>query len=156
MRRYVPLLIAGLATLAAACSDATAPASVSSSSLSAANVSAAAERGGRRGRQHRAEFEIPVRGGRVHVGEFWLTFPADAVCDPRNSGYGPEYWDLECKTVKHNFRITAKYWSENGESIVEFSPDIRFAPDKVVLISTVRPELIGKSDLNGFDFSSWS
>jgi hypothetical protein len=147
--------------LAAACGDATAPVR-SESNLSAASesnlstVSASAAARGRHVRVQRELFLIPAAGGIVHVGNFWLGFPANAVCNPLGSGYGDKYWDLPCKTLTTDFWVVASYWSENGEDVIEFAPDVRFDPSKEVTIWTFRPELVGEADLGAFDFSSWS
>src|SRR5437867_5135512 len=118
MRRFVPLLIAGLAMLAAACSDVMAPVSPVSGNLSAVGVSAAAaKKPPRDSKIFVQEFVIPVAGGQVQVGEFTLTFDANAVCR-LGSGYGKHFWDKPCLTVNGDFPVTAKYWYQNGESLI--------------------------------------
>ena len=147
MRRYVPVLIAGIALIAAACGDTVAPpASVSATDLKLFGTVEREVRVRPSGQTNvaTATFVIPAAGGRVQVGEFSLRFPANSVCDPATSQYGPEYWLAPCTTLSTDFQITAKVFSGNGESHVEFSPDIRFHPDRWVTISVVRTEIIGQ------------
>lgn len=146
MRRYVPVLIAGIALIAAACSDTVSP--TGAATATDLKLFGAVEREVRvhPSDQHDVAtltFVIPAAGGRVQVGEFSLRFPANSVCDPATSEYGPEYWLAPCTTLSTDFEITAKVFSANGESHVEFSPDIRFHPDRWVTISVVRTEIIG-------------
>src|SRR5919201_114464 len=157
MRRYVPLLIAGPAMLAAACSDVTAPVSpVSASNLSAVSVSpAAAKKPPRNAQIYVQEFVIPVAGGVVQVGEFTLTFPANSVCR-LGSGYGKNFWDKPCLTVNYDFPVTAKYWYDNGESLMEFAPDVRFSPAVAVIVSTFRQQLVGATSLGTYEIFSWT
>jgi hypothetical protein len=98
MRRYVPLLIAGIAMLAAACSDATAPVAAERASLSTVSSESAALRRAYEPGASYVFFAIPVAGGQVRVGEFTLTFPANSVCQ-LNSGYGDRFWEKSCRTV---------------------------------------------------------
>lgn len=143
--------------IAAACRDAIAPTrSVSESNLAVLSGPSAAAR---KAPQDRHVFEetflIPAAGGRLRVGDFWLDFPARSVCK-LNSGYGKRFWDKPCETVDYDFRITASFWWENGEALVEFSPDIRFDPSKVVVISTRRPALILQTDIGNYQLWYWT
>jgi hypothetical protein len=83
-------------------------------------------------------FSIVPEGGRVKAGDYTLVFPERAVCDPATSGYGPATWDLPCETLNEPITITATTWRVGEASYVDFSPDIRFAPDKEVVISIKR------------------
>jgi hypothetical protein len=148
--------------MAAACRDSVAPtrsASGSSLVVSPAGSFAAAKKKKNKHDQPPAgtvfvqEFFIPAAGGTVRVGDFTLDFPANSVCNPLTSGYGKKFWEKPCETLDVDFAITATYWWENGESYVEFSPDIRFDPSKTVVMSTNRPALIGKNGLG--DYSLW-
>jgi hypothetical protein len=160
MRRFVPLLIAGVLLLAAACSDSIAPTpSASGSVLELSRNGLAAAKKKKQppaGTVYTEQFFIPAAGGTVHVGEFTLNFPSNSVCNPLTSGYGKKSWDKPCETLAVDFAITAKYWVENGESFVEFSPDIRFDPSKTVMISTNRPELIGKNGIGEYKLFYWT
>lgn len=136
MRRFVPILIAGIALIATACGDATAPARSDEASLSQFDGSSSAARNGYVGPNAKySRIEIPARGGSVRVGDFTLYFEKDAVCDPRKSGYGPEYWDAPCKPHGKDIKLFAAVWMEGGQPHVEFLADLRFDPTKVVLLA---------------------
>lgn len=160
MRRFVPLLIAGAAMLAAACRDAIAPTrSVDASALVVAGRTGLASAKRQRpptGTVFTQTFSIPAAGGKLRVGDFWLDFPANSVCNPATSGYGKRFWDKPCATINVDFPITATYWWENGEAFIEFFPDIRFDPSKLVLISSKRPALIGVSGISGYQIWYWT
>ena len=118
MRRYVPLLIAGSAFIAAACRDAIAP----TRSTTAKDLpTLTALKGGfstfaeiaNDSAENNAQvitFTLKARGGRAHVGKFTIDYPANAVCDPATSGYGPDVWDTPCNTLNEDFTVTAKVW----------------------------------------------
>jgi hypothetical protein len=145
--------------LAAACSDSIAPtpsASGSALELSRSGVAAAKKKHPPAGTVYTEHFLIPAAGGTVHVGEFTLDFPSNSVCNPLTSGYGKKSWDEPCETLSADFAITATYWYENGESVIEFSPDIRFDPSKTVTIATNRPALIGKNGLGEYQLFYWT
>lgn len=144
MRRYVPLLIAGSVFIAAACQDATAP---TRSPTAKALPTIAASTGGHSfaslandDAENSAEtivFNLSPRGGRANVGGFTVRYPADAVCDPATSTYGPTEWDAPCTTLTNAITVTARFWFDNGIAQAEFSPDIRFNPAKTVTLSTI-------------------
>jgi hypothetical protein len=145
MRRYVPLLIAGSAFIAAACRDATAPTrSPTAKDLPTIAAFSGATRSFVRAVNDDAEnsaetivFTLSPHGGRAHVRGFTVTYPADAVCDPAVSTYGPTEWDEPCTTLTDPITVTARFWSDNGIAQSEFSPDIRFNPEKTVTLSTI-------------------
>ncbi|MEX2154992.1 MAG: hypothetical protein WD825_16735 [Gemmatimonadaceae bacterium] len=89
-------------------------------------------------------FVIKASGGRVRVGEFTLDFGPDAVCDPATSGYGEGFWKQPCTAVGADFNVTAKVFTSQGKSFVDFYPDIRFNPATQVIASAVRIEIIGE------------
>lgn len=140
MRRYVPLLIAGVAMIAAACRDSIAPTrsgSVPHLQSFGAPVSHF-EAVSSIVHTRSVTFTIDPAGGSVKIGDFSLDYPANAVCDPATSGYGPDFWDAPCETLSESITITATYWWADKSAYVDFSPDIRFAPEKEVFISTKR------------------
>lgn len=150
MRRYVPLLIAGAALIAAACSDSVAPTrSSNESTLSALDggLGSSAIRGNKRDEDgaKTTVFELRPQGGTVRLGGFILRYPAKAVCDPRTSGYGPDFWQAPCKTLNTPISITAKLWVENGRTHADFSPDIRFDPSKDVVMSVKNRDIKGET-----------
>src|SRR5437867_227982 len=137
MRRYVPILIAGAAFIAAACRDSIAP--TRSVGLSRVGVPVAYSYAAPVDIKTKTQtFTLDPAGGVVKVGDFQLDYPANAVCDPATSGYGEETWELPCETLSEPITITATYWWVNKTAFVDFQPDIRFAPDKEVFISTKR------------------
>jgi hypothetical protein len=102
-------------------------------------------------------FKLKANGGRAHVGKVTIDYPANAVCDPATSTYGPDQWDVPCATLNDDITITARLWVEDGRSHTDFSPDIRFDPSKDVYMATVIPELKGKPDNDSTraQFSIW-
>lgn len=76
-----------------------------------------------------SDFTISPWGGTYLVGNHAVTIPANAVCDPDKSSYGPGTWDSPCKTIKSGLKIHAEVkTAANGQVWVDFSPNIRFAP----------------------------
>jgi hypothetical protein len=137
MRRYVPILIAGAAFIAAACRESIAPTrSVGLTTIGAPVAYSYAAPVDIKSKS--VTFELDPAGGRVKVGDFTLDYPANAVCDPATSGYGEDTWELPCETLNGPITITATYWWVNKTSFVDFQPDIRFSPEKEVFISTKR------------------
>lgn len=88
------------------------------------------------------KFVIEPGGTKVRVGEFTLKFDPDAVC-ALDSGYGEGVWKNHCEPLGRDIEITAKLFVSGVQSFVEFSPDIRFNPDRDVTVSVMRPEIIG-------------
>ena len=160
MRRYVPLLIAGAALIAAACSDSVAPTrSPNESTLSALDGGSYAIRGNRREESgaKTVVFDLRPQGGTVRLGGFILRYPANAVCNPSTSGYGPEFWQTPCETLNESISITAKVWVEGGRTHADFSPDIRFDPSKDVLMSVKNRDIKGDTPLASWqsDYGIW-
>ncbi len=138
MRRYVPLFIAGSAFIAAACQDATA----ATRSPVATDLPTIAAFGG--GAHSFASLVNDVAENNVRG--FTLSYPADAVCDPAVSTYGPAEWDQPCITLTDTITVTARFWFDNGIAQSEFSPDIRFNPAKTVTLSTIISAVKGLDD----------
>lgn len=150
MRRYVPLLIAGAALIAAACRDAIAPSASSSESRALVALTQGPNVTSARA-DHHAEseataftFTLNPNGGWTRVGDFLLVYPERAVCDPRRSDYGPDEWDKPCPSLKRPISIRARVWTQDGTSYAEFHPNIRFDPEKEVRLFTVIPVLRGQ------------
>lgn len=156
MRRYVPVLIAGMALVAAGCHDSVAPAKQLTTLVPFGDRSYSSVVDETEG-QNAVEvlFDIPAAGGSVRVGEFTLTFDANSVCDPATSGYGPEFWLQDCQTLTTDFPIKARVFTANGESHVEFLPDIRFHPAKNVTATVARPEIRNMSDEHLAAYEVW-
>jgi hypothetical protein len=89
-------------------------------------------------------FTLNPEGGHADIGVYNLDYDANAVCDPSSSGYGPSFWRENCQTLDTAITITAKFWVEDGHVYSDFSPDIRFSPDKFVWVSAVVPGIHGE------------
>jgi hypothetical protein len=94
-------------------------------------------------------------GGKAQIGAFILSYPANAVCDPSTTAYGPSEWHNACETLNEPITITAKYWVENGHLHSDFSPDIRFDPSKVVTITTHDQALVGLDSTGQANYAIW-
>lgn len=84
-------------------------------------------------------FAVTSAGGSFNVGMFTVNFPANSVCDPKSSSYGPGTWDSPCATLGdgQSVTITATYgYTLTGGPVVDFSPALRFNPNATVTIST--------------------
>ena len=142
-RRYVAILVAGTVLLAVACSEPlTAPQSAPKqplAELTAGPLGAGwtAIRGNRRTEDNAQSFQFELRpqGGRFHVGDFTLDYPARAVCDPATSGYGPDMWKMPCQTLNRSLQVAGKVWVENGSTFVDFDTELRFDPSKDVYLT---------------------
>ena len=153
MRRFVPLLIAGAAFIAAACSDAVAPKrSTTVRALPPVSAFGGGPASYSEGANDSAEavartvtFILSPAGGVAKIGGYTLGYPANAVCDPSVTAYGPEEWHNPCVTLEEPITITGKYWYQDGRLHADFSPDIRFDPSKTVVIATYVKELVGLS-----------
>jgi hypothetical protein len=78
-------------------------------------------------------FRVNHLGTTQLLGRHTLNIPADAICDPMTSSYGPTEWDKPCNLLKRSIVITATLLEDNeGRPYVEFEPALRFAPDKEV------------------------
>lgn len=85
-------------------------------------------------------FTLTSAGGNFSIGNglYTLVFPANSVCDPTVSSYGPGTWDQPCATLQsgQSITVTATFaFTSNGLG-VDFSPALRFSPDQQVRIST--------------------
>jgi hypothetical protein len=84
-------------------------------------------------------FTLTSAGGSFDVGMFNVNFPANSVCDPTTSSYGPGTWDSPCATLGdgQSITVTATYgFTLAGGPVVDFSPALRFSPNANVVIST--------------------
>jgi hypothetical protein len=85
------------------------------------------------------EFAVTSAGGTFVLGGLYsVNFPANSVCDPARSSYGPSEWDKDCTTLDNgqtiNVRATVAF-TASGLAI-DFSPALRFNPATQVTIST--------------------
>ena len=75
-----------------------------------------------------ADLLVEPSGGVFFLGKHALYFPANTICDPAISTYGPTEWDKPCTTITQPIRIKARLVEQDGRSWVDFSPHLRFAP----------------------------
>jgi hypothetical protein len=86
-----------------------------------------------------SDFTVSSAGGTFTIlnGRYKVSVPADAVCDPTTSTYGPTEWDKPCATLPQGRQVQIHaVLSSAGGMAVDFSPALRFSPSKVVTIST--------------------
>ena len=86
-----------------------------------------------------SDFKVTAKGGTFSVGGlFTLSFPANSVCDPARSSYGPTEWNRPCVTLSGNQSIAvhASLNLTGAGMAVDFSPALRFSPSTQVIIST--------------------
>jgi len=85
-------------------------------------------------------FTLTSAGGKFSVGNglYTIAFPANSVCDPAVSSYGPGTWDQPCSTLQdgQSLTVTATYGFTNHGLSIDFSPALRFNPSTEVRIST--------------------
>jgi hypothetical protein len=85
------------------------------------------------------DFVVGAAGGSFSIGGLYtVNFPANSVCDPAQSSYGPTEWDKPCVTLGNGQSVTlhATLTLSAGGLAVDFSPAVRFSPSTVVTIST--------------------
>jgi hypothetical protein len=129
MRRSLPLVLTGAAALlAVACRDsALAPVRAPEAARSASSAPMLGRHGGS-DKTVLGTIDISPEGGSYRIGSFDLNIPAGAVCDPRTTKYGRRYWDADCTPANRTIRVSAVAVSRNGETTVDFRPDLRFRP----------------------------
>ncbi len=84
-------------------------------------------------------FTVTSAGGTFQVGGLYaLQFPANSICDPATSTYGPGTWNDACTTLAdgQSVTITATYGFTASGFTIDFSPALRFNPNTRVLIAT--------------------
>ena len=138
MRGFIRIMIAGAAIAVAGCSDwATAPRSersIAPSGRPSLDLDGAFLFGGLRS----VTFTLTSAGGTYSIGDLYnLDVPPNAVCALSNS-YGPTTWDSPCDQLADgdSIQVTATYGYAYGAPVVDFAPDLRFAPDASVTLST--------------------
>ena len=77
-----------------------------------------------------ADLLVEPSGGVFYLGKHALYFPANVICDPEISTYGPTEWDKPCTTITEPIRIHAELREQDGRSWIDFSPHLRFAPSE--------------------------
>lgn len=85
------------------------------------------------------QFVVGASGGAFSIGGLYsLNFPANSVCDPARSTYGPTEWNNDCITLDAGQTVTIRAtlaFTSSGLAI-DFSPALRFSPATQVTIST--------------------
>lgn len=85
------------------------------------------------------EFTVGAAGGSFSIGGLYtINFPANSICDPARSSYGPGEWNNDCTTLDAGQVVTIRATlSTTATSLaVDFSPALRFSPATEVTIST--------------------
>lgn len=75
-----------------------------------------------------ADITVTPSGGVFVLGPHAIKFPANAICDPATSSYGPETWDEPCAVLTEPIQIHAEIRNLDGRAWVDFTPALRFAP----------------------------
>jgi hypothetical protein len=138
MRENLRLISVGLSlVIVAGCSDtSTAPSAPAQRSLAPAAPAFDYSSGGSFG-DARSSFTVGASGGtRSVAGLFNVNFPAGSICDPDLSSYGEGTWDSSCVALARDIQITATVRLTSTGLAVDFAPELRFVPSKVVTVST--------------------
>jgi hypothetical protein len=86
-----------------------------------------------------SDFAVGPTGGSFSIGGLYtVNFPANSVCDPSQSTYGPSEWDKSCIVLGDGqaVKVHATLSLSSGGLAVDFSPPLRFSPKTQVTIST--------------------
>jgi hypothetical protein len=75
-----------------------------------------------------ADLRVEPSGGVFFLGKHALYFPANTICDPALSTYGPTEWDQPCTPITSPIQIHAVLREQDGRSWIDFSPHLRFVP----------------------------
>ncbi len=75
-----------------------------------------------------ADFTVTPSGGVFNLGPHAIYFPANSICDPATSSYGPTEWDAPCDALTGPIRFHAEIREVDGRSYVDFTPAVRFVP----------------------------
>ena len=76
-----------------------------------------------------ADFTVTPSGGTFVLGNNAVYFPANSICDPATSSYGPGHWDEPCTPLDHAIDFHAEVRrNDAGQSWVDFTPAVRFVP----------------------------
>ena len=103
------------------------------------------------------DFVVGPDGGTFAIGGNAVFFPAQSICDPATSSYGPGKWDAACSKLKSNIQIHAELRSLDGRTWVDFSPALRFVPSPnpnrwvYVMINTPAAQGASEFDLDQFN-----
>ena len=74
-------------------------------------------------------YDLPLGGGHR------LALPANSVCDPTTSGYGPSLWDSPCAPRVLPLQFEVRTWRDaTGRARMVVTPDVRFVPGSNVVV----------------------
>ena len=95
-------------------------------------------------------------GGLYFAGNHAVVFPAQSICDPATSSYGPSTWDEPCSPLQTTLKVHAEVRStSDGRTWVDFTPSLRFVPStsvsKWVWIVMWTPGAVGSTDLSNYN-----
>jgi hypothetical protein len=103
------------------------------------------------------DFQVGPTGGIFFTGNHAVVFPAQSICDPATSSYGPGTWDQPCAPLQSTLKVHAEVRRIDGQTWVDFRPSLRFVPStnpaRWVWIVMYTPEAIGaaSADLQNFN-----
>ena len=103
------------------------------------------------------DFVVGPNGGVFFTGNHAVVFPAQSICDPATSSYGPDTWDQPCTALQTTLKVHAEVRHADGVTSVDFTPSLRFVPStnssRWVWILMYAPEAIGVAESNLSDFN---
>ena len=94
------------------CSESTAPTATSRGLRVGADGRPDLRPSGPFGGSRSTTFTVTAAGGSFDVGMFTVNFPANSICDPNTSGYGPGTWDSPCNTLADGQSVTVTATSD--------------------------------------------
>ena len=102
------------------------------------------------------DFVVGPGGGLFYTGNHAVVFPAQSICDPATSSYGPKTWDDPCTPLQSNLKVHAEVRRSNGQTRIDFTPSLRFvpstSPSRWVWVVMYTPEAKNATgDLSGFN-----
>lgn len=101
------------------------------------------------------DFVVGPSGGIFFTGNHAVVFPAQSVCDPAVSSYGPSTWDQPCAPLQSPLKVHAEVRQKNGRTWLDFTPSLRFVPStypsRWVWVLMYTPEAVGATDLSRFN-----
>lgn len=72
----------------------------------------------------------PTKTQSFIFGVHMVVFPANTICDPTESSYGPGTWLTSCVKADDKISMTAKTWIDaQGRARIDFSTALRFYPN---------------------------
>lgn len=144
--------MSGVVVASSACSDATAPVTLSpnDASLSRGHSNGqdhdgwgSQENDEQHGRQGTNSYRFkldPSRRNLLRFGPHTMTIPSNAICRIEDSGYGMGTWNRQCRPEGHRVTITVTVTTgADGMPRIDLGPDMRFDPEQTVMLSVYVP-----------------